>query len=112
MNQQHLQQGLQLTFYCHTRDKHEGMLLSEWLLEQAKKQGIGGGSVFRATACYGRKGVLHEEQFFELADNLTAKVEFLLSEDQADALIKRVDDAGASLVYARAATAFGVLGKP
>lgn len=112
MNQHKPQQGLQLTFYCHIHDKHDGMLLSEWLLEQAKKQGIGGGSVFRATASYGRKGVLHEEQFFELADDLTAKVEFLLSEEQADALLKRVGEAGANLVYARTATAFGLLGEP
>ncbi|MEP7187019.1 MAG: DUF190 domain-containing protein [Rhodanobacter sp.] len=112
MNQDNLQQGLQLTFYCHVHDKHGGILLYEWLLEQAKKQRIGGGSVFRATACYGRKGVLHEEQFFELADNLTAKVEFLVSEEQADAFLKHVSEAGANLVYARHPTAFGVLGQP
>ena len=112
MDTKRLQQGLQLTFYCHTRDKHEGMLLSEWVLEQARSQGIGGGSVFRATACYGRKGVLHEEQFFELADNLTAKIEFLVSEDQAEALLSRVGTSGADIVYARSAIEFGVLGKP
>jgi PII-like signaling protein len=112
MNQNGLQQGVKLTFYCHVRDKHDGMLLSEWLLEQAMKQGIGGGSVFRATACYGRKGVLHEEQFFELADNLTAKVEFLVSAEQSEAFLKRVCEAGANLVYAQSATAFGVIGKP
>ncbi|MDQ6647614.1 MAG: DUF190 domain-containing protein [Pseudomonadota bacterium] len=112
MNQDNLQRGLQLTFYCHVRDKHDGILLSEWLLEKAKKHGIGGGSVFRATACYGRHGVLHEEQFFELADNLTAKVEFLLSEEKADTFLKHVSEAGANLVYARHATAFGVLGQP
>lgn len=112
MNQHNLQQGVQLTFFCHVRDKHDGMLLSEWLLEQAKKHRIGGGSVFRATASYGRKGVLHEEQFFELADNLTAKVEFLLTEEQADAFVTRVRNAGADLVYARTTTSFGVIGQP
>lgn len=111
MNQDKLQQGVHLTFYCHVRDKHGGMLMSEWLLEAAKKQGIGGGSVFRATACYGRHGVLHEEQFFELADNLTARVEFLLIDEQADALLNRVRAAGADLVYSRSATSFGVLGQ-
>ena len=32
MNQETLQQGVHLTFYCHLRAKHAGMLLSEWLL--------------------------------------------------------------------------------
>ena len=57
-------EGVRLYFYAHLRARHDGMLLSEWLLEQARRQGIGGGSVFRATAGFGRHGVLHEEAFF------------------------------------------------
>lgn len=110
MNQPALQQGVRLELYCHVHARHDGMLLSEWLLEQAKKQGIGGGSVFRAIACYGRHGVLHEAQFFELADNLTLKVEFLLSDAQADQLLQHLDEAGVDLVHARSAISFGVLG--
>ena len=56
MNQDNLQQGLHLTFYCHVRARHEGMLVSQWLLEQARRDGLGGGSVFRATAGFGRHG--------------------------------------------------------
>ena len=37
------------------------------VLEQAKKQGVRGGSAFRAIAGFGRHGILHEEHFFELA---------------------------------------------
>ena len=29
MNQENLQQGVHLYFYCHLRAKHDGMLLSE-----------------------------------------------------------------------------------
>ncbi len=112
MNQETLHQGVHLHFYCHARCKHNGILLSEWLLDQAREHGIGGGSVFRAIACYGRHGVLHEEQFFELADDLTVKVEFLLREEQAEQLLQLVRDAGVDVVYARSPTAFAVLGKP
>ena len=111
MNQETVQTGVHLNFYCHLRARHAGMLLSEWLLEQARDHGLGGGSVFRAIAGFGRHGVMHEEQFFELADDLPVRVEFLLREDQAELLLQRVRAAGVEVVYERAPTRFAVLGK-
>ncbi|UGB37388.1 DUF190 domain-containing protein [Frateuria soli] len=103
-------EGVQLSFYVHLRARHDGRLLSEWLLEQARRQGVGGGSVFRATAGFGRHGVLHEEGFFELADDLPVKVEFLLPPGQADALLACVREAGVHVVYATSTIRLGVLG--
>ena len=110
MNQETLQQGTHLYFYCHAHTKHNGILLTEWLLEQAKQHGLGGGSVVRAIAGFGRHGVLHEEQFFELADDLPVKIEFLLGNAEADALVQRVRDAGVDAVYARSPASFALLG--
>ena len=104
-------QGRLLIFYCHQRARHDGMLVYEWLLELAKRQGIGGGSAFRAVAGYGRHGVLHEEQFFDLADDLPVKAEFLLGETQADALLAEVRAAGVDVVYASVPAGFEVLGR-
>ena len=106
-----LQQGVLLSFYTHTRARHDGKLVYEWLLEHARKHGIGGGSAFRAICGFGRHGVLREEQFFELADDLAVKVEFLLTEAQAQALIQTVRESGVDAVYAVASASFGVLGK-
>ena len=110
MNQENLQQGVQLTFYCHSRTRHDGVLLSEWLLEQAKKHGLGGGSVFRAISGFGRHGVLHEEQFFELADDLPVKIEFLLLQQQAETLLQLVREANVDATYAYYPASFAVLG--
>lgn len=104
-------QAVLLYFYCHLRAKHDGMLLSEWLLELAKQHKLGGGSVFRAIAGFGRHGILHEEQFFELADDLPVKVEFLLSEGEADQLVELVSAAGVDIVYARSPATWSRLGK-
>ncbi|MEO7051390.1 MAG: DUF190 domain-containing protein [Rhodanobacter sp.] len=111
MNQETLQQGVHLTFYCHSRTRHDGLLLSEWLLEQARKRHLGGGSVFRAISGFGRHGVMHEEQFFELADDLPVKIEFLLLEEQAGGLLQLVREANVDVTYARYATSFAVLDK-
>ena len=62
--------GTSLRFYVHENRKHHHKLAYEWLLEEAKKIGIQGGSVFKAIASFGRHGVLHEDHFFELAGDL------------------------------------------
>lgn len=110
MNQENLQHGVHLTFYCHSRARHDGMLLSEWLLERAKEHRLGGGSVFRAISGFGRHGVLHEEQFFELADDLPVKIEFLLLQEQAEILLQLVREANVDATYAYYPASFAVLG--
>ena len=112
MSQDTVRHGRLLIFYCHQRARHGGRSLYEWLLELARRQGIGGGSAFRAIAGYGRHAVLHEEQFFDLADDLPVKVEFLLDEARADALLSAVRAAGVDVVYASMPAGFEVLGQP
>ena len=111
MNQDTVQHGVHLTSYCQSRTRHDGLLLSEWLLEQAKKHKLGGGSVFRTISGFGRHGVLHEEQFFELADDLPVKIEFLLLEKQAETLLQLVREANVDATYARYSASFAVLDK-
>ena len=111
MDNESLQHGVLLNFYCHSRARHDGVLLSEWMLAQARRLGIGGGSVFRAIAGFGRHGVLHEEQFFELADDLPVKIEFLLREDQAELLLQLVRTAGVDATYAYSPASFALIGK-
>lgn len=106
-----IRQGVNLRFFMHANARHDGMLLHEWLLEQARREGLAGGSVFRAVAGFGRHGVLHEESFFELAGDLPLNVEFVLGADDAERLLDIVRAAGTELVYVRTPVEYGVLGK-
>ena len=101
--------GWSLRFYMHENQKHRGVLLYEWLLEQAKKRGIHGGSAFRAIAGFGRHGVIAEQHFFELAGQLTVLVEFIASERESDELLRIVREDGAHLFYARFPAEFGII---
>jgi uncharacterized protein len=101
--------GTCLRFYMHENRKHHGVLLYEWLLETAKKAGIHGGSAFRAIAGFGSHGVLHEQHFFELAGDLTVEVEFLLTDEQADALLGVLRRERVRVFYAKAPADFGLL---
>jgi PII-like signaling protein len=97
-----------LRFYMHENRKHHHILLYEWLLEQARKSGIHGGSAFRAIAGYGRHGILHEQHFFELAGDLTVTVEFLLGDDAAQKLLDLIEREKVRVFYAKIPAEFGV----
>jgi len=98
-----------LRFYVHENRKLHGVLLYEWLLEDARKHGVHGGSAFRAIAGYGRHGVLHEQHFFELAGDLTVVVEFLLTDAEADAMLARLRFEKAGVFFSRHPVEFGVV---
>jgi uncharacterized protein len=101
--------GTILRFYVHENRIHLHIALFEWLLEQAKKLGIHGGSAFRAIAGFGRHGLLHEEHFFELAPDMTVEVEFVVTEDEADALLVLLKKERISIFYARVPAEFGTI---
>lgn len=92
-------QGVFLRLYAPQTAKLHGKLLYEWLLEEAHRVGIPGGSVFRAIAGYGRHGRLHEEHFFELAGDLPVTVEFFADGAAIDSLLGQLRAEGVSLFY-------------
>jgi PII-like signaling protein len=102
-------QGSFCRFYVHENDRHHGRPLWEWLLEQANRLGIRGGSAFKAMAGFGRHHVLHEAQFFELAGSLTVEVEFIVSEDEAKQLLELLRQEKVKVFYAFIPARFGVI---
>lgn len=102
-------QGAFLRFYVHEGERHHGILLWEWLLEQANRMGLRGGSAFRAMAGFGRHRTLHENHFFELAGDLPVEVEFIVSEEEARALLGLIEREGVRIFYARIPADFAVI---
>jgi len=102
-------EGSFLRFYVHERQRHQHALLWEWLLREANKMGIRGGSAFRAMAGFGRHHVLHEDHFFELAGSLTVEVEFIVTQDEAERLLQLLQQEKVRAFYARIPAQFGVL---
>ena len=98
-----------LKFYVTEKQRHEGKLLHEWLLEEAKRQRVPGGSVFRAIAGYGRHGHMHEESFFELAGEMPVQVEFVLDSRVADHLLEALRTHNLNLFYVRYAVETGTV---
>ena len=98
--------GTSLRIYLTEREKHDGELLYDWILEQARGLGIRGGSVFRAIAGYGRHGV-KEQTFFELAGDVPVVVEFIASEVQAERLLALLKAEKISLFHVKTSATLG-----
>lgn len=106
-------QGTYLKFYVHENRRHRGKLVFEWLLNEAKELGIHGGSAFRAIAGFGRHGVIVEQRFFELTDELPVEVAFMVSDEDADRFVARLqEEKDLSLFYIRMPAEYGVLNGP
>jgi uncharacterized protein len=101
--------GCVLRFYVHEGQRVQHRLLWEWLLEEANRMGIRGGSAFRAMAGFGRHHALHEDRFLELAGTQTVEVEFIVGEDEADRLISLVQQSAQRVFFARMPAVFGVV---
>lgn len=77
-----------LKVYLNEKQRHGGTLLYEWLLNEAQRAGVKGGSVLKSIAGFGRHGLMHDESFFELAGELPIQIEFVLDKSMADNFIE------------------------
>ena len=102
-------QSVTLKFYVSEKQRHNSKLLYEWLLEEAMKLGVPGGSAFRAVAGFGRHGRMHTETFFELAGELPLQVEFVMDAILADKMLETVRSHKLNLFYLRHAVETGVV---
>lgn len=105
-----MQGGTYLKFYVQEKHRHDGILAYEWLLEEARKFGIHGGSAFRAIAGFGRHGRLHEEHFFELAGDVSVEVGFALTEEEAQRFLAHLAGAKLRMFYIKLPLEMGVIG--
>ena len=101
-------QGSFLRFYVHEGQRLHHQLAWEWLLVEANKLGIHGGSAFRAMAGFGRHHKLSEAKFFELAGSLAVEIEFIVTDQEAQQLLSLVHENKIPLFYARIPASFGV----
>ena len=103
-------QGFQITFFTQQDRKHGHQPLGEWLLQEARKLGIGGGTLTAASEGFGHDRKLHSAHFFELADQ-PIEVTLAVSAEDAQRLFGRLRDEGVKVFYVKAPIEFGVTGE-
>lgn len=79
--------GRYLRFYVHSEHYREGKPLYEWILGEAKRLNVQGGTCFKAMLGFGRHGRTHENRVVGApADFVPVVVEFFLPEAEAATL--------------------------
>ena len=101
--------GLFLRFYFQESQKCRDGVAWEWLLKQANKLRIRGGSAFRAMAGFGHHHRIHEIAFFEVLSPVAVEVEFIVTEHEAGLLLDLVQKEGLRAFYAKIPAQFGVI---
>lgn len=103
-------QGFQITFITTQERRHGHQLLSEWLITEVRRLGIGGVTVTPASEGFGRDGRLHTAHFFELAEQPLA-ITVVASEAETDSLFTHLQEAKVSVFYVKAPIEYGKLGE-
>lgn len=103
-------QGYQLTFFTTQDRRHGGLPLAEWLLQEARKLGIGGATLLAASEGFGHDRKLHSAHFIELADQ-PVEVTMALGEADAERFFQRLRDERVRVFYVKAPIEFGVTGE-
>jgi uncharacterized protein len=102
-------QGFQLTFFTQQDRRHGHQPLGEWLLEEARRQGIAGATLSTAAEGFGHGGRLHSAHFFELAEQ---PVQVMMAVEPA-AMVRmfaRLKEEGVDVFYVKTPIEFGSTG--
>ncbi|MBY0357044.1 MAG: DUF190 domain-containing protein [Candidatus Obscuribacterales bacterium] len=87
------EEGHLLRIFIGETDKHEGKPLYEWLLQEAKKSGLAGGTVLRGIAGFGASSRIHTAKLLDLSTDLPIIVEIIDELTKIEAFLPVVDSA-------------------
>ena len=103
-------QGYQLTFFTQQDRMHGRYGLADWLVEEARRLGIGGATLIAAAEGFGHHGKMHSARFFELADQ-PLEVAMAVSAEEADRLFLRLREEGINIFYVKTPIEYGMTGE-
>ncbi len=86
-------QGKLLRVFIGESDQHEGMPLYEWLVREARRQGLAGATVLRGLEGFGAHSRLHTAKILRLSTDLPIVVEIVDTEEKIEAFLGSTDHA-------------------
>ena len=74
-------------------DKCQGQPLYEWIVRQARDEGLAGATVFRGLEGFGAHSRLHKAKVLRLSTDLPIVIEIIDTEEKIEAFLPLIDDA-------------------
>jgi len=87
------EEGCLLRIFIGESDRHDGKPLYEWLVLQARAQGLAGATVLRGIEGFGAHSRLHTAKILRLSEDLPIVVEIVDTREKIDAFLPKVDEA-------------------
>jgi len=85
--------GHLLRIFVGESDRHQGLPLYEWLVREAKRQGIAGATVLRGLEGFGAHSRIHTAKILRLSTDLPIVVEIVDTREKIEAFMPTVDGA-------------------
>ena len=86
------EQGKLLRIFVGEQDSHDGKPLYQWLVEEARNNGLAGATVLRGMEGYGAHSRLHTAKVLRLSIDLPVVIEIVDTEEKIEAFLPVVDD--------------------
>lgn len=87
------QQGHLLRVFIGENDRHEGLPLYEWIVRQARRQGLAGATVLRGLEGFGAHSRLHTARILRLSSDLPIVVEIVDTKEKIEGFLPAIDGA-------------------
>ena len=101
--------GYQITFFTVQGHRHKGKPVGDWLVQMAKEMGLSGATLIAGAEGFGHHRRMHSAHFIELTDQ-PLEVVMILSAEESERLLERLNGEGVRLFYAKTAAEYGMTG--
>ena len=98
--------GYLITFFTQQNREQDGIPLADWIVEEARKAGIRGATLFNGKEGFGHDGRFHSGNYFDLEDQ-PQLVTMALTQEECDKLMSRLKEAEQRIFYTKSETEFG-----
>jgi PII-like signaling protein len=86
-------QGKLLRIFIGESDQYEGIPLHDWLVREARRQGLAGATVLRGLEGFGAHSRLHTAKILRLSTDLPIVVEIVDTEEKIESFLSSTDHA-------------------
>ncbi len=100
-------EGYRVTFFTQQNREHQGVSLARWIVEEAKKLGFRGATLFSGKEGFGHDGRFHSDNLFDLEDP-PLQVVLILTAQECENLFARIEAEGVRVFYTKSMVEFGV----
>ncbi|MFW5501513.1 MULTISPECIES: DUF190 domain-containing protein [unclassified Maridesulfovibrio] len=98
--------GYLITFFTQKNREQDGMPLADWIVEEARKIGVRGATLFSGQEGFGHDGRFHSDNYFDFEDK-PQLVTMALTQDECDCLLSCLQANQLRIFYTKSRVEFG-----